>query len=204
MPERTRVSDEDRRARLVARHHLGRTASDVVSAVRGVAAQHSSDPVYPYLGMWARVPGFAREDLDGALYDDRKLLRMHAMRRTLFVVPTDDAPLFAAAAAAEVARKERRKIEQWLAPERDEDRVAAWLAGVEEKVARVLDDGVERRTQELTQLVPELATEITIGTGKWTTRTPLSSRLLFLMAMDGRGGGARPGRPGGAGGVGGD
>jgi hypothetical protein len=34
--------------------------------------------------------------------------------------------------------------------------------------------------------MPSSGMEITLGSGKWTTRSPLSSRLLFLMAMDGR------------------
>lgn len=186
MAERIHITDDDRRARLVARHHLGRTAGDAVEAVRGVTAAHSSDPLTPYLAAWTRVSDLAHRDLDRALYDDRRLLRMHAMRRTLFVVPTDEAAIFAAGAARDVAAKEHRKIVGWLAAEVPGGQVADWIAQVEEQVADVLADGVERRTGELSELVPALATEITVGSGKWTTRTPVSSRLLLLMAMDGR------------------
>lgn len=186
MAARPRISDDQRRARLVARHHLARTASDVVDAVRGVAALHSSDPVTPHIAAWTRVADVTTEDLDRALYEERTLVRMHAMRRTLFIVPADDVPIFAAGAAADVAAKERRKLEGWLAGEMDEARVPGWIADVEEQVIDVLADGTQRRTQELTSEVPALGTEITVGSGKWAGRTPVSSRLLFLMAMDGR------------------
>lgn len=84
MIARMRIIDEERRAPLVARHHLARTAADVLEAVRGVVALHSSDPITPPLGAWARVPGFVPEDLERALYEMRTL-RLHAMRRTLRV-----------------------------------------------------------------------------------------------------------------------
>ena len=82
MGARPTFSDAERRARLVARHHLARTARDVETAVRAVAAQHSSDPLTPFLAAWARVPGFAVADLERAMYEERALWRMHATRRT--------------------------------------------------------------------------------------------------------------------------
>jgi hypothetical protein len=184
--EPPRFSDADRRARLVARHHLDRRATSVEQAVRGVVALHSSDPLTPYLATWARVPDFALADLDRALYDDRTLWRLHAMRRTLFVVPTDDAPLVAAGAARDVAARERAKVEGWLAAEMDARRVSRWLTELEDRVMDALGGAAELRTGQLVDVVPALGTEITLGSGKWSTRSPLSSKLLFLMAMDGR------------------
>jgi hypothetical protein len=169
----------------VIRHHLGRTAADVLAATRGVAALHSSDPATPYLALRARVARFLPADLNHALLVERNLWRLHAMRRTLFVVPAAEAALFEAAATREVSRRERRRVEEWLAAEVPANRVRALLAELEARVLEVLDDGAERRTQELTAAIPELGTEITLGSGKWTTRAPLASRLLFLMAMDG-------------------
>lgn len=181
-----RFSDADRRRRLVARHHLDRTAADPVAAVRGVVACHSTDPATPYLAAWARVSGFVTDDLDRALLDQRTLWRLHAMRRTLFVVDAAEGAVFEGAASREVARKERRRVEGWLAAELEAARVRSLLSGLERRVLEALADGAERRTQELTAEIPELGTEITLGSGKWSTRAPLSSRLLFLMAMDGR------------------
>lgn len=181
-----RITTATRRARLVARHRLGFAASDVLDAVRGVVAVHSSDPLTPHLALRARVQGFRTEDLDRELCEARSLWRLHAMRRTLFVVPADEAGIFQGAAAADVARRERRKLERWLAAELDPGEIEAWIERAERRVEAALADGAELRTSELTGAVPELSTEITVGSGKWTTRAPVSSRILFLMAMEGR------------------
>jgi hypothetical protein len=181
-----RVSDAERRARAVARHHLGRTAPDVGDVVRSVVALHATDPATPYLAARARILDFAVADLDRAILDERALWRLHAMRRTLFLVPAPDGALFDAAAGRDVARKERRRLEGWLGAEMDPAAVPAFLAALEARVLEELGDGVERRTQALTAAIPGLGTELTLGAGKWSTRSPVSSRLLFLMAMDGR------------------
>lgn len=169
----------------MARHHLGRTAADVETVVRDLVAVHSSDPTTPYLALWSRVPAFRIADLEHALYDDRSLWRLHAMRRTLFVVPTDRAPTIRAACAADVAAAERRRLEGWVAAAGVGD-AAAWLRDVEDRTVAALADGRPRRTKELATLVEGLSLQVVVGSGKWATTTPLSSRLLFLAAMDGR------------------
>lgn len=183
---RPSITDAERRARLVARHHLGRTALNVEAAVRGVVAAHSSDPVTPHLAMWARVPTMTTSDLEHALLTTKSLWRLHAMRRTLFVVATDEAPMFQAAAARDIADKERRRVESWVAPEIRARSVPRWLAKLEARILEALEGAGELRTQQLSDAISELATPITLGSGKWSTRAPLSSRLLFVMAMDGR------------------
>lgn len=176
-------SPEDRRRRLVARHHLGRTAAGVLEAVRGVTAQHSSDPTTPHLAMFARVPGTTTAELDAALCEDRSLWRLHAMRRTLFVVPADAAADFLAS-ASDVARAERRRVEKWLAAELPDP--ADFLARAEAEVSALLAGGPPRSTQQIGAAVPALDQPITLGSGKWSQRTTLRSRLLYLMAMEGR------------------
>lgn len=176
----------ERRARLVARHHLAQSAPDALAVVRGVVALHSSDPITPYLAARARMRVFSTGDLDAALTEHRSLWRMHAMRRTLFVVPSDEGAMFAAAASRDIALRERKRVEGWIAPQIRAKSAARWLRALEARVLEVLADGVERRTQELSAAVPALATQVTIGAGKWLQQVPLASRLLFLMAMDGR------------------
>lgn len=187
-----RIGDDERRARLVVRQHLDRSASGTVDAVRGVVALHATDPTTPPLALWARVPNLAIADVEADLYDARVLCRRHAMRRTLFVVPAADAAMFDAAVGADVAAKERRRLETWLAAELSEDAIASWLADAREAVLDVLADGSQWRTQELVSAVPALALEVTLGSGKWATRSPVSSRLLFVMAMEGEIVRARP------------
>ena len=185
MPPRPRIDTPARRRRLVARHHLRRTADSVESVVRGLVAVHSSDPVTPYLSLWARTPDFAVGDLSAALFTDRSLWRLHAMRRTLFVVAAEDQPIIDAACARDVASAERRKVTRWVGEALAVADPRPWLADVEAATLSVLADGVPRRTQDLTNCVEGLRLQITVGSGRWTTQTPLSSRLLFVLAMEG-------------------
>lgn len=180
-----RMSDEERRRRLVARHHLGRTARDAVEAVEGVVAQHSSDPVTPYLSAQARIEGFEVSHLDRLLFEERSLWRMHAMRRTLFVVPTTHVPIFEAGASRDIARKERQRLEKWLADEMPAGDVGPWLDDVSQQIIEAIGRHGELRTQDLVEEVPQTGRTITVGSGRWTSETPVSSRLLFLLAMEG-------------------
>jgi hypothetical protein len=181
-----RVTDAQRRARLVARHGLDRSCTDPVAATRAVVALHASDPATPYLAVRARVAGSTAADLQHELHEARTLWRMHAMRRTLFVVPTDEVDVFDHAVARDVAAVERRRLVGWLAAEVGAAEAAGWLRTVERRVLATIASGAELRTEDLTAAIPELATTITLGSGRWTTRSPVSSRLLFVLAMEGR------------------
>jgi hypothetical protein len=179
------ISEAKRRARLLARHHLGGTASNVGEAVRSVVAFHSSDPATPYLAARARIAGFAVEDLDRALVEERTLWRLHAMRRTLFVVPLADVPVVEGAAGRGVAARELRKLEGWLAAELPKREIPRFLSDVKGRVLALLADGSELLTAELSAAVPELAAPIRVGSGKWASEVPLASRLLLVMATEG-------------------
>src|ERR1700754_462603 len=111
-----RIGVIERRARLSVRHHLApeARAPDVLTATRDLLVLHATDPVTVYLSAWARVSGHLVPELEKALYDDRVLIRMLGMRRTVFVVPVDLAPVVQAACTRAIAARERRKTEQFL------------------------------------------------------------------------------------------
>lgn len=136
--------------------------------------------------MWARVRGFVHADIEAALYTSRDLWRLHAMRRTLFVVNADVADVFFAGAAEDVGAHERRRLQQWVGAELPGVDVPAWLAALEARVCDALAGGDEKLTRELTSTVELMDTEITLGSGKWKRRSPVSSRLLYVLGMDGR------------------
>ncbi len=177
-------SDASRRARLVARHHLGRTASNVLEATRDVVALHSSDPLTPQLAMWARVVGFENEDLDTVLYEDRALWRLHAMRRTLWIVASNEAMLLHAAAGAKVAAAENKRLRGWLEAALPDENIEAWIDGARAKVLGRLAGGRGRRTSELVDEFSLLQTPLKIGSKKHPTTVPAGARMLQVMAMD--------------------
>lgn len=180
----THFTDLERRWRLIDLHRLDRTAVTPGDVVGSVAALHSTDPTTPFLASWSRIPGFQIADLEAALYQQRHLRRMHTIRRTLFLIDIADVPSFEAGAARQVATRERARLVGWVSADRETSTIQPWLDHLAASVLDALGDG-EMSTRELSAAVPELGTEVTLGSGKWTTRSPISSRLLFLMAMDG-------------------
>src|SRR5699024_9020321 len=100
-------------------------------------------------------------------------------------------PVVHHAASLEVAVRLRRQILQHLSeptdPPLEEDPVA-YLASVEESVLATLDDLGEATGQKLSAAEPRLKTARPAqGTGKaWDVRQPFTSRILTLMAAEGR------------------
>ena len=112
-----RIDAAERRARLAIRHRLApaHRAGSAVEVARDVVCLHATDPATVYLSAWARLLEPTVEAVERPLYVDRELVRMLAMRRTLFVVAVDEAPVLQAAASLGVARIERRRNEQLAA-----------------------------------------------------------------------------------------
>jgi DNA glycosylase AlkZ-like len=183
-----RVCVRERRARLGARHRLASRAATVEEAAGSVVGLHSSDPATVYLSSWARVDGFEPTDLEDALYDRRSLVRMLGMRRTLFVVPVDLAPVMHEACTKALIPGQRARLVRML----EEQRVAptgrgeAWLAKVSAETLAAIAARGEATARELTADVPELGAKLTIGQGKtWAGTVGVSTRVLFLLATEG-------------------
>jgi len=172
------IRRDQRRAALVARHHLGRSAPHVHRACRDLVAIHSSDPLTPHIGLWARVPDYRPDHLEAHTPDS--LWRLHAMRRTLWVACREEVGLLDAAVGQTVAARERRRLLGCLL----RDDAETWLASLSEQVVAAVAAAPGVHTRQLTKELPELATKIQVGSGKWVTEVAISSRLLFLLAME--------------------
>ncbi len=189
-----RIDATERRARLAARHHVtpASRAANAIEVARGVVCLHASDPATVYLSAWARLADPSLEAVDRALYDDRALIRMLAMRRTMFVVPVEDAPVLQAAASLGVARRERRRNEEIVAMLGVDD-VKAWLRDAERATLEALTRLGETTAQELSKAVPALREKVRANVGKkYEGSIGLSSRVLLLLAVEGRIVRARP------------
>jgi Winged helix DNA-binding domain len=179
---------EERRARLAVRHHVARAArtGSVVEAARDVVCLHATDPSTVYLSAWARTNDVTIEAVDQALYEDRLLVRMLAMRRTMFVVPVEDAPLLHAAASVGVARTERKRNEQLVAMLGVDD-AEAWLREAEAATLEALERIGEATAQELAAEVPALREKVRVNVGKpYEGAIGMSSRVLLLLALEGK------------------
>jgi hypothetical protein len=125
--------------------------------------------------------------VEHALYDDRTVLRMLAMRRTLFVEPVDLAPIVQWAASHAVAVRERARLVKFLTDAGIVADVGSWLRKVEKAAFKALAARGEATAGELASDVPELGEKLVLSQGKvYEATVTVSSRLLLLMAAEGR------------------
>jgi len=179
----------ERRARVGGRHHLaaGAGAASVIEVARDLVALHSTDPASVFLAAAARLRDPEVEAIERALYEERTLVRLLGMRRTMFAVPTDVAPIVQAACAQALVPGERRKVVQLL----EESGVAAdgdaWLLRAEEATVQALSALGEATAAELSKEVPALRERMRFGEGtKWAGVQGVSTRVLFLLGAQGR------------------
>lgn len=179
----------ERRARLV-RRQLAETGS-AVEAARSVVVLHASDPATVYLSVLARSPALTVDDIAREMYDDRRLVRLMAMRRTLFVVPAELVPVVHAAASLDVATTLRRRLLSQLAtgptdPALPED-LAAWLTALETATLQALERLTPASGAELARAEPRLRTALLPTTDKaYDVRRSITSPLLTLLGAEGR------------------
>jgi hypothetical protein len=150
-----------------------------------LVALHSTDPASVHLAAAARGCVPQGGALDRALYDDRSLVRMLGMRRTMFVVATDFAPVVHAAATRAIAERERARLIGFIEDAgltgltRDGRK---FLARLEDATMDALLERGDAYGTELGAAVPGLRQQIEIAGGTQS----LTTRVLFMLAVDGR------------------
>ncbi|HZC53488.1 MAG TPA: winged helix DNA-binding domain-containing protein [Mycobacterium sp.] len=177
----------ERRNRLARRHFLsGTDPQQVTRVVAGLVGLHATDPATPYLSLWARSPGFATADLDAELYEKRSTLRHLAMRRTLWLVNSDDLAMIQSAASDRVADNERRRLaadvhKAGLAADGDR-----WVERARCAVLRHLSDNGPASSTELRAALPELTGTYDPAPGKrWGGAVPIAPRVLTVLSARG-------------------
>lgn len=209
-----RIGEPERRVRIGARQGLGGAGVDVgatdadiaadadagVAAVREVVRQvvalHATDPASVFLSVVARLarPEVGVGAVERALYEDRSLVRMLAMRRTMFVVGREFAPVVYAAAGRRIAVRERKGLLAFLAEGGGWDE--KWLAEVEADVEQALAEHGECGGAQLARLVPRLREQVVVARGKpYEATQNVASRIIRTMAAEGR---IERGRPAGS------
>ncbi|MDH3540336.1 MAG: winged helix DNA-binding domain-containing protein [Acidimicrobiia bacterium] len=168
-------------------HYLDRAATAVNEVADGLVGLHASDPVTVYLSLRARVQGFVIADLETALYDDRSLVRMLGMRRTMFVVPTDLAAVMDASCTKALGPPQRRLLTRMLEEQDVAGDGLGWLERVESETLAALTACGEATLAELKKEIPELGLTLRYGNRqKWAGEFGLGTRVLFLLATDAR------------------
>ncbi|WP_406299762.1 winged helix DNA-binding domain-containing protein [Embleya sp. NBC_00888] len=187
-----RITDDERRARLGIRHRLapGARAARAEDAARAVLLLHATDPATVYVSTCARLVEPSSAEVDRALYEDRTLVRMPGMRRTVYVVPREIVHVVQRSSTDAVAITQRRVMLQFLASGGYDE---AWLDKVEADTVAALAGLGEATAMQLGEVVPLLRTQIRVAVGKpYEANQGVSTRLLFTLSCEGRIVRARP------------
>ena len=184
----------ERRRRLAVRHGLVPVSgtprsADPAEVARQLVALHSTDPATVYLAIRARTADACSPDvIDRSFYERRDLVRMLAMRRTVFAVPAESVPVIQVAVSDKIAVDQRALALKLL---RDAAGIAEpelWLAEAERSVLRIMATaGRPLTAAELTAAEPRLRTKITLAEGKpYAATQNITSRVLIVLAAEGR------------------
>lgn len=180
------IDTAQRRARLVDRHLLAPAtrSGDAVSVADAVVCLHATDPATVFLSAAARMTGCTVAQVEDALYTERSLTRLLAMRRTMFVVPAGLAPVVHASSGRAIAAKQRVLLLKYLAEAGQDER---WLAGVERDVLAALSEHGSAAATDLAAVVPALRERIVLGAGTRQEQTVnVNSHVLRVLAAETR------------------
>lgn len=181
-----RITTAERRSRLGIRHRLAVPAPTIEQAVRDLVVLHATEPATVYLSARARVAGFDPGDLERLLYDDRTLIRVLAMRRTLFVAPVDVLPVILAAASWPLAEREHRRSARLIERFGIADDGDRWLRHTKAATVAALAARGEATASELAADVPELRRKMHIGAGtKWEGTQSVGSLVFPILSAEG-------------------
>ncbi|WP_286927661.1 MULTISPECIES: winged helix DNA-binding domain-containing protein [Aeromicrobium] len=187
-----RIDVAERRRRLGVRHALAAPVTSAEDVAASVTALHSTDPASMVLSAMARLARPEVAEVERALYADRSLVRVLAMRRTVFAVPAQDCGAYLASVQHSVAGPEYRKLRGMIA----DSGIAepdTWLASAHAAALAAFDRLDEFSSAELAAADPLLGTRIEVGAGtKYATSQSIASRLLTVMSAEGHVVRARP------------
>ncbi|MFE0513601.1 winged helix DNA-binding domain-containing protein [Streptomyces sp. NPDC058964] len=187
--QRRHIGTAERRARLALRHRLAGTARAAApeEVASSLVALHGTDPATVYLAVGARLtdPAGTLPGTERALYEDRTLVRMHGMRHTVFVFPTDLTAVVHASTGLAVAGRERASLLKDMAKAGAPD--AAWLKEVEESTMAALGRRGQATAAELAADEPRLREQFVYAAGKsYEGVHTVSTRLLRVLGVEGK------------------
>jgi hypothetical protein len=178
------VDDDERRARLGARHALATPVADTLAAARAVTCLHATEPASVHLATWARS-GVTRNQVDEALYTDRTIVKQLAMRRTVFAFPRELLPAVWGSASARVADQQLRR----MAKEMETTGIArdgeAWAAEHLELVHRLIERDGPLTTAEVRAALPALDARVTRGKGHYRADVAVAASVIVTLAASG-------------------
>jgi len=178
-----------RRARLGQRHRLAKSAlgQTPVEVARSLVAIHGTDPATVFLSIAARTEEPMVTEIESALYEQKALIRLLGMRRTMFVVPQNLAAVVHAACTRAIAVGLRHTTLKLYADSGFAEDLDAWLHALEDATALALGRRGEATAQELSVDVPDLKQQVVFAVGKnYEGVQGVATRILMQLAAEGR------------------
>jgi hypothetical protein len=156
-----------------------------------VGVLHATDPATVYLSVLTRCSGLTPDDVSAELYDERVLVRMMGMRRTLFVVPLDLAPVVHHAASLDVAATMRKRLLTTLATGPTDPPLPADLTGWLEEAERSVEAFVAAEGPVSGAAVGAAVPAVRVAllprsTKKYDVRRTVTTNVLSMMGAEGR------------------
>ena len=182
-----RITVAERRARLAVRHRLATKAraATPVAAADAVVALHGTDPASVFLSLYARMKSPTVAGIERELYEEKSLVRLLGMRRTMFVVSRELVPVIQHGCARAIAEQQRKRYAQIL--ERAAAGDAAFLREVGEATLLALTKRGVATGAQLSADEPRLRTQIAVAEGKaYATVQNITTWVLFQLGLDGR------------------
>ncbi|MFJ4712138.1 winged helix DNA-binding domain-containing protein [Streptomyces sp. NPDC088785] len=185
------IGDEERRGRLARAQLLSpaHRAATPLEVARSLVALHGTDPATVYLAVGARLADASGTvgRVEAALYEERSLVRMHGMRHTVFVFPSELAATVHASTGLAVAAKARAGLLKDMVGGSDGRLTPEWLAEVEASALAALERRGQATVVELSADEPRLTERFTYGRGRGSEAThTVSSRLMRVLGVEGR------------------
>jgi hypothetical protein len=183
-----RITVGERRARLARRHRLvpSTRTDDVAAIADSVVALHASDPVSVFLSALARMRHPSIAAVEDALYEARRVIRFHAMRRTLWVATPSVARLAHASSTTKLVGPEHRRFVKLLADNGISGHGGDWIVSAKEQVLAALHRAGEASTRELGEAVPALRQPIELSPGKPYAATQRAHvRVMLHLGFEG-------------------
>ncbi len=185
---RPRITNAHRRAALGHRHRLDpelRT-NDVAQIATDVVALHATDPATVFLSAAIRMEAPTIAAIERAMYEERSLLRHHAMRRTMWVATPAMTQITNAAVTRKIAARERTQTLKYLAQTPGINDPDEALENATEQFVAVIAEGGAASTRAVGKRAPELTFKMTVGSGSFTADVGAHTRLGALAAFEAR------------------
>lgn len=160
------------------KHHLleDSQGDDVLSVVNDIIALHATSVGTPYISLFARVKNFLKTQFDEQFYLRRNLIRLSAMRGTLFTTSTESAPILYQATKMTDSELSKR-LQRWRISQQEYHKIA-------ERLILLLKGG--KTLPEIKKAMPrKTVRSVELKTGK--TKVKMSNVNVILNALMSRG-----------------